>query len=168
MGRLKCVLLCAFPSYIKPLPVIYFCFVHRKGNLRHLRILIWKKKKKKKKTAAVRIFPKLFTDLWLIHSSECDQRSRRRTDASQAGKHQIKMPPLRNWMECFQTDSKIGFQFLPSDKLSPVANYSHCQLTLQPVPSEPPARAGLPNLLLPITSTPLMKTDRKILCRRID
>ena len=78
------------------------------------------------------------------------------------------MPPLRNWMECFQTDSKIGFQFLPSDKLSPVANYSHCQLTLQPVPSEPPARAGLPNLLLPITSTPLMKTDRKILCRRID
>ena len=39
-------------------------------------------------------------------------------------------------MESFQTDSKIGFQFLPSDKLSPVANYSHCQLTLQPAPSQ--------------------------------
>lgn len=90
------------------------------------------------KTAAVRIF-QLFTDLWQIYSastiirSKCDQRG----GCSSSREHQIKMPPLRNCMECFQTDSKIGFQFLPSDKLSPVANYSHCQLTLQPAPSQP-------------------------------
>ena len=98
-----------------------------------------------------------------IHG-KCDQRG----GCSPSREHQIKMPPLRNCMECFQTDSKIGFQFLPSDKLSPVANYSHCQLTLQPAPLSAPAWVSLPNLLLPVTSTPLMKTDRKILCRRID
>ncbi len=90
------------------------------------------------KTAAVRM-SWLFTDLWQMHSAsttlcgKCDERG----GCSSSREHQIKMPPLRNWMECFQTDSKIGFQFLPSDKLSPVANYSHCQLTLQPAPSEP-------------------------------
>lgn len=77
------------------------------------------------------------------------------------------MPSLRNCMECFQKDSKIGFQFLPSDKLSPVANYSHCQLTLEPAPSQP-VRATLPNLLLPVMSTTLMKTDRKALCLHIN
>ena len=68
----------------------------------------------------------------------CDQR--RICSSSRA--HQIKMTPFRNWMESFQTDSEIGFQFLPSDKLSPVANYSHCQLTLQPGPSEDPQQSA--------------------------
>lgn len=63
----------------------------------------------------------------------CSSRDQRRRRSS-SREHQIKMPPFSNWMECFQTDSEIGFQFLPSDKLSPVANYSHCQLTLQPAP----------------------------------
>lgn len=51
-------------------------------------------------------------------------------------KHRGKMRPTGDWMDSFQTDSKIGFQFIPSEKRSPVANYSHCQLTSQPALSE--------------------------------
>lgn len=46
------------------------------------------------------------------------------------------MRPSGDWMDGFQTDSKIGFQFIPSEKLSLVANYSHCQLTSQPALSK--------------------------------
>lgn len=114
------------------------------------------------KTAAIRLSFAVYRSGTIC--SKWDQSWRR----SSNGEFQIKMPPLRNCMECFQKDSKIGFQFLPSDKLSPVANYSHCQLTLEPAPLSAPARVILPNLLLPVMSTTLMKTDRKALWLHTD
>lgn len=64
-------------------------------------------------------------------------------------------------MECFQTDSEIGFQFLPSDKLSPVANYSHCQLTLQPALSEGRHEPGCQICFCPSRQQPWWKQTAK-------
>lgn len=50
-------------------------------------------------------------------------------------------------MDRFQTDSKIGFQFIPSEKLSLVANYSHCQLTSQPALSQGPHQTAAKSAL---------------------
>lgn len=61
---------------------------------------------------------------------------------SLGGEHRVKTRPSGDWMDRFQTDSKIGFQFIPSEKLSLVANYSHCQLTSQPALSQGPHQSA--------------------------